>query len=351
MLLVACGRTAPFTDDKGRVLPGSIATMEDVSLGGLRQRIWLRGRNVHAPPLVLLNGGPGANTSALFRRYDAALEDDFLVVYWDQRGSGRSYVAARDSGQPLTIDRLLGDLDALVDHVRSRFGAPRVVLLGHSFGSVLAVRYAAAHPEKVAVLVSIAQVVATREGDRIAFAFAMEEAARRRDAAALAALDRIGPPPHDVDAALAMDRWLERLGGVFHGDLSTGRLILDALATDEATVVDVVRFGQGNRYSLESLAGELDVLDLRGITRFDMPVFFLEGRHDQRTPSRLAARYWLTLTAPCKRLVWFEGSAHNPPWEQPRAFVCCPARADLAGGRFAGRLRRCCRGAGAGVSA
>lgn len=130
--------------------------------------------------------------------------------------------------------------------MRSRFGAPGVVLLGHSFGSVLAVRYAATHSEKVAVLVSVAQMVATQDGDRIAFAFAREEAARRHDAFALAALKRIGPPPRDADATLATDRWLERLGGVFHGDLSTGRLLLDALATDEVTVVDVVRFGEGH---------------------------------------------------------------------------------------------------------
>jgi alpha-beta hydrolase superfamily lysophospholipase len=112
LLLAGCARTEPFRDATGHVLPGSIAAMEDVTLGNIPQRVWRRGRSVRAPPLVLLNGGPGANTSALFRRYDAALEDDFLVVYGDQRGSGRSHLAARDSAQPLTLERLLRDLEA-----------------------------------------------------------------------------------------------------------------------------------------------------------------------------------------------------------------------------------------------
>src|SRR5215207_10586036 len=73
--LCGCTWTRPFTDGAGRVLPGSIATMERVELGGVRQAVWLRGRDVTAPALVLVHGGPGASETALFRRYDAALEE------------------------------------------------------------------------------------------------------------------------------------------------------------------------------------------------------------------------------------------------------------------------------------
>lgn len=67
-------------DAKGRVIPGSIATMETVTLGGISQSIWFRGVSRSNPALILLHGGPGASESALFRHYDSDLEDHFLVV-------------------------------------------------------------------------------------------------------------------------------------------------------------------------------------------------------------------------------------------------------------------------------
>ena len=61
-------------------------------------------------------------------------------------------------------------------------------------------------------------------------------------------------------------------------------------------------------------------LDLRGYRSFMMPVFFLLGRHDWQMPARVAANYFDTIDAPCKRLVWFEQSAHYPLFEEPQKF-------------------------------
>lgn len=319
VILTSCASTPPIVDAGGERLPHSIASMEDIELGGIAQRVWFRARDRRAPPLIVLHGGPGAAEGALFRRFNAGLEDDYLVVHWEQRGTGRSYPPARAA--PPTIERLLDDLDALVRHVQARFGARRVVLLGHSFGTVLGVLYARAHPDKVAAAVSVAQVVAPPVGDGLAYAYARRAAAARGDGEATRKLAALGPPPHDIDQTLELGRWLEKLGGVFHARLSTGQLIWEALKTDEATLLDLVRFGQGNRFSLEALWPELIRLDLRPNVRFDVPVFFVAGRHDWRTPSVLAEDWWRSLQAPCKRWFWFEKSAHNAPFEQPRAFV------------------------------
>jgi hypothetical protein len=62
-------------------------------------------------------------------------------------------------------------------------------------------------------------------------------------------------------------------------------------------------------------------VDLTQVRRFDVPVVFMLGRHDWHVPAVLAARYFDTIEAPSKRLVWFEQSAHNPPFEEPDAFV------------------------------
>ena len=315
-----CTWTRPFTDGSGRVIPGSIASMETIELGGVRQSVWFRGRDVKAPALILLHGGPGASEAALFRHYDAALEDHFLVVYWEQRGAGRSYHSDIPRSS-MTIDQMVQDLDELVDTVRSRFGKERVVLLGHSWGTILGTLYATRHPQKVSVYVGVAQITNFSEGERTSLAWALREADGRGDRRALAELRALSPAPRSVDDELALGRWVERLGGMRRGGLSTGKLIWAALRTDEAGLMDLVRFGRGNRFSLVALRPEYSRVDLTRLRCFDVPVIFMLGRHDWHVPSVLADQYFAAIDAPNKRLVWFDDAGHDPPFEEPDAFV------------------------------
>ena len=86
----ACAiHTAPFRDERGHVISGSVATMTDEVIGGVEQRLWFRGVDVGKPALILLHGGPGASELALFRHFNADLERAFLVVYWEQRRGTR----------------------------------------------------------------------------------------------------------------------------------------------------------------------------------------------------------------------------------------------------------------------
>lgn len=82
-----------------------------------------------------------------------------------------------------------------------------------------------------------------------------------------------------------------------------------------------MKFGQGNRFSLESLRPEYSKVNLTAYRVFKVPMFFLLGRYDWHVPAVLAERYFQMLDAPCARLVWFEQSAHNPPFEEPERFV------------------------------
>ena len=114
---------------------------------------------------------------------------------------------------------------------------------------------------------------------------------------------------------------MERFGGIFHTNLSTGKLIWSALNTDEANLIDLIKFGQGNRFSLVQLENEISRLNLSAYYRsFEVPIFFLLGGYDRHVPAVLAERYSEIIEAPCKRLVWFENSAHNPPFEEPAGF-------------------------------
>jgi proline iminopeptidase len=159
------------------------------------------------------------------------------------------------------------------------------------------------------------------EDERVSYEWALAQATIRDDRRAIATLRAMYPGPRTVDEELAKGEWIEAFGGMFHGNLSTGKLIWAALSTDEANLIDLVKFGQGNRFSLEHLRPEYSQLDLTRYRRFDPPIIFFLGRYDWHVPAVLAEQYFDLIDAPCKQLVWFEHSAHNPPFEEPQRFV------------------------------
>jgi len=318
-LLYGCIHTAPFRDGQGRIIPGSIGAMETVSIGGIPQQVWFRGIETRNPALLILHGGPGASEAALFRAFNSELEQHFLVVNWEQRGTGRSFHSDIPP-ESMTIAQFLRDLDEVVELIQKRFNTRCVILLGHSWGSALGTIYAFQHPEKVAAYVGIGQAANMPEGERMSYAYALTQAVAHGNREALDALRKIGPPPHTVDDMLISRHWVERFGGSFHTDLSMGKLIWAALNTDEANFIDLILFGRGNRFSLEHLWREFSRFDLTIYRTFKMPMFFLLGRYDRQVPAQLAASYFETIQAPYKRLIWFEHSAHNPPFEEAETF-------------------------------
>ena len=180
--------------------------------------------------------------------------------------------------------------------------------------------YAFHHPEKVSAYVGIGQVADMLQGERLSYDYVLTQAMARGNEKAVKELSAIGPPPHTVDEMLISRYWVEQFGGSFHADLSTGKLIWAALNTNEANVVDLILFGRGNRFSLEHLWPEFSQLDLTIYQTFKMPLFFLLGRYDRQVPAMLAASYFQAIEAPCKQLIWFERSAHHPPFEEAEKF-------------------------------
>jgi pimeloyl-ACP methyl ester carboxylesterase len=318
--------TPPFRDAQGAPLPGSVALMERMDLNGSLQSVWIRGADRRLPLLVLLHGGPGASESALFRAYVPELERHYLVVYWEQRGTGRSWLPAGHR-EALGTGQLLRDLDALVEEVTRRFGQRQVVLLGHSWGTVLGVLYAGWRPERVRHYVGVAQVVHTVEAQKIEREFVLEQALARHDEDVVAELRAMGPPPLRVPELLRQGSLCERYGGVFHGAMRTHDLLRAPLRTEETALLDLALFGLGNGFSLERLWPESIAIDFfRSAPRLQVPVTLMLGRHDRHVPAELSARWFAALEAPAKQLVWFERSAHNPPFEEPDAFVAALAK-------------------------
>jgi pimeloyl-ACP methyl ester carboxylesterase len=309
------------------LLAGAPPHAERVAVDGAELYLLVRGEEASAPLVLWLHGGPGGAETPLFRLFNGALEERFVVAYWDQRGAGRSFHPDADPRE-LTIARHLADLDAIVDHLRAALGRERVALIGHSWGSALGLLYARAHPDKVHAFIGVGQLTAELARQRAQHEFVRGEAERLRDDDAREALAEIGEPPLDARRELALERLVDRFGGVFHRRPSFTWALLRGTVFGYAAPWEIPRFIRANEISLEAMNRELLALDLtRSVPRVDVPVFFFLGRHDRQVDSRLAAAYFEALEAPRKQLVWFEHSAHNPPFEEAEAFNAAIIRA------------------------
>ncbi|HSI81894.1 MAG TPA: alpha/beta hydrolase [Solirubrobacterales bacterium] len=279
----------------------------------------IRGESIANPPLILLHGGPGLSETRFFRLFNAPLEQSFTVVYWDQRGAGKSFdrSVARSS---MTVEQFISDLDELVDLVCDRLDKTRIVIFGHSWGSALGVLYAARFPERVAAYVGSGQYGDAAAGEAASYAFALAEAQRRGKRRVLKKLGEIGPPPHTAEQLWIERSCVARLEGAMRPRAWWG-LARIALGVRESSIIDLPRTYRGFRFSLDAMWAEASRLNLLELApRLEMPVFFFLGRKDHWVPPEASMAYFEALTAPSKKLVWFEESGHEPFADEPTKF-------------------------------
>jgi pimeloyl-ACP methyl ester carboxylesterase len=91
LTIISPGKPVAFKDEYGNILKGSISEKIFVTIGGVKQGMFIRSKHIENPVLLFLHGGPGFPNYFLFEKFKPGLEDYFTVCYWEQRGGGLSY--------------------------------------------------------------------------------------------------------------------------------------------------------------------------------------------------------------------------------------------------------------------
>jgi pimeloyl-ACP methyl ester carboxylesterase len=185
---------------------------------------------------------------------------------------------------------------------------------------VLGVLYAARFPHKVAAYVGTGQIGDWPASEVASYTYVLAEAERRHHRTALRELRAIGKPPHTFANMLIERKWLTRFVGIVRG-MSMWQFSRLLLGGPEASILDLPNILRGALWSPKVMWAEISVLNLTTIVpALQMPVFFFIGRHDHVVAPETSAAYFEALTAPSKRFVWFEQSAHEPPVEEADKF-------------------------------
>lgn len=316
--------TPPITDADGKVIPGSIATLEKVELNGSQQWISIRGKDVNRPVLLFLAGGPGGSQLVTQRRALGALEDHFVVVNWEQPGAGKSFDAVDRS--ELSPERYITDGIALVEYLRERFDEEKVYVLGESWGSVVGVWMVQQNPEYFHAFIGTGQMVAFLEADLLGYDFVLDLMQQQGNLEKLEQLKQQGPPPYyGKGVALKESAFLIETYNYMNADPNIsddGFNTFQDLAGSEYGLYDKAAWFLGALETMDVVYPQLWDVDFREqATQLEVPVYFLIGRHDVNAPVVLTEQYYEILDAPHKELIWFERSGHNPWVTESAAFM------------------------------
>ncbi|NLL38042.1 MAG: alpha/beta hydrolase [Clostridiales bacterium] len=302
----------------------AVAQLQQVTLNGRSEWISIRGEDKTNPVLLFLAGGPGGSQMAAVRHDLAELEKHFVVVNWDQAGSGKSYGAA--DIKDITVDTYIEDGYALTKYLCEEFGQEKIILVGESWGSALGIFLIDRAPELYHAFIGTGQMVSFLDTEIIDYEFAMEIARRSGDTKTVEKLEANGYPPYfgkDVTWKSAtylnyLSSYMARNPDIHNGGYNTFR----DLFSSEYGALDKINFFRGIVNTFNSVYPQLYDIDLRrDYPVVKVPVYFFLGRHDVNAPTSLAEEYFEILDAPEKEIIWFEHSGHSPWINERDRFV------------------------------
>lgn len=301
-----------------------------VQLDGSEGYINVFGTSESNPVIISLHGGPGAPTSFVDYHWQDYLADEYTIVSWDETGCGRSYYHNADvnpDNAGLTFEQQLADLDALVDYCCDRFGQDQVIILGHSYGSMLGSTYVMAHPEKVSAYIGVGQCV--NETDYYGEVYTYEDALRiaREQGDDTSAMEAAY---EDFMSDLSLEHLLtlREYTSQYHpqtdmSDTATAAAVFSPiLGVDDARwYILEIKATMGDPFYMELQAPLEEAMmnfNLYDIGQYQVPVLFISGSCDWACPAELVENYanehGLQYTA-------MEGCGHSPQGQHPDQFA------------------------------
>ena len=290
--------------------PAGIDEASYVPIGGIEQWVTIRGQDRANPVILFVHGGPGDVTNPWTFAIFAPWEEGFTVVQWDQRGAGRTLAkSGPDVASTLTIDRMAQDGIELAEYLRGHLGKSKIILVAHSFGSILAIRMARQRPDLFHAYVGTGQVADETRNYAVAYDALVRKAQALGNTRAVAELQRVGPPPYASGEGYGVQR---KWANVFEGaDQFLNSTIGLTLVAPGGSVQDFNRSVDGQILSGEQLVPQAKSARPEDLgLAFAIPVFFFQGAEDFTTPTALARQYLEMIRAPRKAFVTIEGGGH-----------------------------------------
>lgn len=297
--------------------PAQVLNLEEyVRVRDIDVWVTIKGASCANPVLFVVHGGPGNPNTPFAENLYGAWSSDFTVVQWDQRGAGRTFARNRPAEDvPLTIEQMAADGVALAEHLAQKLGKRKLILMGGSWGSALAVHILKARPDLFHAYVGTAHMTSYADWG-MAYKGVLARARAAGDKETAARLEALGTPPWTNPRHFGVMRRAMRKyeNMVTDAPPKSWWVLNPAYATPQAQA----DYTAGEDYSFiqfigmkgDGMASRIDLPALG--TEFSVPFFMVQGEEDLLTPPAATRRYFEQIKAPVKEYILLPRTGHDP---------------------------------------
>jgi pimeloyl-ACP methyl ester carboxylesterase len=329
LTIISPGKPVAFTDEYGNILKESISEKIFVTIGGVKQGMFIRSKHIENPVLLFLHGGPGFPNYFLFEIFKPGLEDYFTVCYWEQRGGGLSY-SPKISIESMTLEQLTSDAIEVTNYLRERFGKDKIYLLAWSGGTTIALPAVSKAPELFHAYIAMGQITRQRESEKIAYKLMLKQLTELNDQRSVKQLKKYKNLETESDLisfynSATRDNLMHKMGiGTMRSMKSVFKDIFLPVWTCRAyTLREKYNIWKSKIFFLPktNLKTKTLTTDFSEVyPNIDVPMYFICGMFDLTVNIDLSRDYYNRLIAPLKGFYTFRNSAHGPLFEEPGRF-------------------------------
>jgi len=291
-----------------------------VSLGGVPQWIQIRGDDRENPVLLFVHGGPGSPVSPISSLLQP-WERYFTVVMWDQRDAGKTFVR-NGADREMSLPRVAQDGIELAQFLCRHLGKRKIIVLGHSWGSMVGLQMVKKRPDLFSAYVGTGQVVSIAEKESVIYARTMARLRATHDEDGIHKLAAIGAPPYRSEVQMRVERSLSERSDIPSERDLLRNMIPIALFAPGWSLWDIYESLQASDYAEDATFDANASYDAKTFgTDFRLPFFIINGELDHITPTDLARRYFDTIRAPEKQFVVLDGAGHSAVLTKPNVFL------------------------------
>lgn len=277
--------------------------------------------------VVFVHGGPGYAIAYYAYKFRPQ-NQEFTVVFYDQRGAGKTQLRNSSKAEEVTLENLIQDLDESVDYLKEKYPGKKIIILGHSWGSVLGMEYVKHHQDKVSAYIGCGQVVDFREGEMAAYEHLLRVIMEQEDAEGLEKLKECEGYPDNLMDVKPEDR-MEMImrfrnlqikykdAGFREGDEVTEKMLLESPTFGEEDLEILKNYLYVNSHLI---GNALTVYSTKADKKFSIPIYFVQGRNDYQTTSSCVEDYCNSLDVPDKKFYWVENTGHLLYLEEPELY-------------------------------
>lgn len=301
-----------------------------IQVGGVKQGMFIIGKDKSNPVLLYIHGGPSFSEFFLIEKYPTGIENFFTVCYWEERGGGLSY-SPQVSSESMTLNQLISDALEVTNYLRDRFKKEKIYIMAHSGGTAFAIQAVKNSPHLYHSYIGISQITRQADSERLAYRFMIDQYSSRGNSKIIKEFEKY--PILESDSSLLpffnsalRDKSMHELG---IGTMRTMKSIISgvfisvwtckAYTIREKFNIWYSKFTLVNKAKFREQILKSDFTTL--IPKLDVPVYFFSGKYDLTVNYDLSKEYLKKLDAPVKGFYTFYNSAHSPIFEEPNRFL------------------------------